>query len=499
MIASFIGLQFQTGTPQMFRYAGTNVAAVGSSFGTADIAVTSSLSNNCMPCGRVIRFGGLNTYVATVDTNIYRSTNGGSTWTAVHALTDIASTATQIKSGFAVVYLNGLPALAMMYQGSGAGSLNSYYGVYSFDGVTWTTQGSFTITTAGNLSNVNRGFNHTVVQGSTVYIQAGSSSAAGGSSSDYTFIYQPGANSITAANPSGIGNGNMSPTICEFNNRIFVLYVRTAATTLTLGEIVGNNSTVISSLQTGMPSTTSGTGTLFVDGVNMYAIATGSDGAGSNTGFKVWQISSTLTVTEITSTVLPTILRSAYPLTAGIAEGRVQAIIDGVTSPGSAPTIYLYFSFSANTNYALYQWNGNATEITLISQGGTTLHSLPFFGNVTGTYFVADSVYPSTTGISVEVTNRIFTATGVRLSFKIYGTSAGGAVSFRVYVGAANEEYPTTAGTLTDPSVGAISGGNINTGLTADNGVTTYQVTWAAQTDGFTTNSQFRLVGDAFV
>jgi len=498
VIAPFIGLQFQTGTPQMFRYAGTNVAAVGNSFGTADTAVTVSNSNNCMPCGRVIRFGGLNTYVATVDTHIYRSTDGGSTWTAVHTLTDIATAMTQAKSGFAVVYLNGLPALAMIYQGSGGGSCNSYYGAYSFDGVTWTTQGPFTIISGGNQSNVNRGFNHMVVQGSTIFIQGGSSSAAGGPSSDYTFIYQPGANSLTAANPSGIGVGNMSPTICEFNNRIFVLYVQTAATTLTLGEIVGNNATVIASLQTSMPSTTSGTGTLFVDGVNMYAIATGTNGAGSNTGFKVWQVSSSLVVTEITSTVLPTILRSAYPAGAS-AEGRVQAVIDGVTSPGSSPTIYLYFSFSANTNYALYRWNGNATEITLISQGGTTLHSLPFFSNVTGTYFIADSVYPSTTGISVEVTNRIFTATGVRLSFKIYGTSAGGAVSFRVYVGAVNAEYPTTAGTLTDPSVGAISGGNINTGLTADNGATTYQVTWAAQTDGFTTNEQFRLVGDAFV
>lgn len=494
MVAPFISLNFQvSGSPQIVRYAGTNASTVGNTFGSLDVfgtAPSGTLNLPLMPRGRVIRFGGLNTYLATVGNAIFRSTDGGTTWTSVLTLPSI-NTANHRKSGFAVVYLNGLPAVCMIYQST---STTETRGAFSFDGVTWTTQGPFT--TVGNGATANVGFNDTLVMGSTMVVALGSGPAG----TDVVIFYTPGSNNQVAVTPAGIGNSNVSPAICVFNNRLFVLYVRTASTNLTLGEIVGQQAVVIdliesSSFGLGMSGSAC---TLFVDGANMYAISLGSNGT-SNTGFKVWQFTAALTRTEITSTVLPTVLRSAFPSFGGNFSTRCLAIVDGVTSPGSSPTIYLMFSASSNSIWALYRWNGNATEISLISQGGSTLQSIPFFDNVTGTYFVSDSVFPSTAGISVEITNRIFTATGVRLSFKIYGTSAGGAVSFRVYVGDEFAEYPTIAGTLTDPSVGAISGGNINTGLTADNGATTYLVTWAAQTDGFSTNEQFRLIGDAFV
>lgn len=454
----------------MIRYAGASSSFVGNSFGTAD--VVSGASNEIQPAGRVIRFGGLNTYLAATGTNIWRTTDGGTTWTAVYTFTPMTQTGN--KSGFTVVYLNGVPAVNIIWSATN----HDLYNTYSFNGVTWTTQGPVTFV---NLGGTELGLNEQVVSGSTIYC----------ATPREMIISIPGANNIVFTTLSGQQLNVYATAVCEFNNRIFTLYIQTAGTTLTIGEIVGVTPSVIASLVTGVGPNDHGGGTLFVDGTNMFAISP----MGSTGGLRCWQISSSLTVTEITSTVIPATLSGATLS----SSSRSRTVIDGVSSPGSAPTIYVFFASNANSLWAVYRWNGNAAQMSLIDQGGSTRHSIPFFDNVTGTYFVADSVFPSTNGISVEITNRTFTATGVRLSFKIYGTSAGGAANFRIYVGASNAEYPTTAGTLTDPSVGTISGSNINIGLTADNGATTYQVTWAAQTDGFATNSEFRLIGDAFV
>lgn len=479
MIAPFIALNYQVGTPQMVRYAGASPAPVGNTFGTADTVATAA--NTTQPNGRIIQFGGLNTYLAATGNNIWRTTDGGTTWTSVYTFTGLnpgGGIPNANKSGFNIFYLNGIPAVGIMYI-TLSGSWSMFF-AYSFNGITWTT----VTATFVNIGGTEVGVNDSLVIGNTIFYSI--------ATRPEILIALPGAATNIFMTPSGAASNQLTPSFCQFNNRVFILYIRTASTTLTLGEIVGQSSAVIASLDTGLTGTTGqGMGALFVDGVNMYAIARGSAG-----GYRAWQIDSALSVTEITSTVLPSVLTTASSQGGGT---RMRVLIDGVSSPGSSPDIYLYYAASADSMWAAYQWNGNAAQITLITQGGSTRTSLPFVNNVTGSYFVADSVFPSTAGISVEITNRIFTATGVRLSFKIYGTSAGGATSFRVYVGDENAEYPTVAGTLTNPSVGAISGGNINTGLTADNGVTTYQVTWAAQTDGFSTNEQFRLIGDAFV
>jgi hypothetical protein len=487
MVAPFIALQYQS-TPQMIRYAATNATGVGNTFGTADGSISSATLNPLMPVGRVIRFGGLNTYVAAVGDSIYRTTNGGTTWTSVLTIPSIG-TDNNRKSGFAVIYLNGRPAIVMIY--SESASTTALRAVYSFDGVTWTTQGPFTALSVS--AGADLGFNQMVVSGSTLFCSTLSSAG----NAPQIVIYDPGSNSAVGVAPTGASasSSQVGPSLCEFNNRIFFLYMQSAGTTLALAEIVGQTTTVISSLDTLTATTAFGAAALFVDGTSMYAIA-----IGSTSGLKCWEISSALTVTNISTTVLPTVLTSTLPVdSGGHRSTRVLPVIDGVTSPGSSPTIYLYISITANGPWALYQWNGGATQISMISQGGSSLHSLPFFKNVTGTYFVADSVFPSTAGISTEITDRTFTASGIRLSFKIYGTSAGGDASFRVYVGGSTAEYPTTAATLSSPSVGTISGSTINIGLTADNGATTYQVTWDAQTDGFTTNTEFRLIGDAFI
>lgn len=486
MVAPFIAVS-NVVTPQMRRYAGASAAAVGNSFGAVDTGF--GAGGGSVPSGRVIRFGGLNTYLAAVSTNIYRSTDGGSTWTVVLALPSADSSNSARKSGFSVIYLNGLPAVALIYARTAA--TNTWGGAYSFDGVTWTTQGPFTgvsLTSTGGTFG-SGSYVSQIVSGSTLYcgfIHPGTSMSA--------IIWSPGSNSGSAFSLPG-GTSGTDPAVVEFNNRIFVCGAGSGGVgqDFRLWELVGNAGTLISTPVSTTAGFLTGSATgAFVDGAFMYIM-----GRSSSTGLQIFQYDSALSPTTITSTVFPAALITCN------GQAKIISMIDGVSSPGSAPTIYLWFtnntSGSGGGPWALYQWNGPATQISLIDQGGSSADCIPFFKNTTGTYFIADSVFPSTTGISVEITNRIFTATGVRLSFKLYGTSAGGAVSFRIYVGGTDAEYPTTAGTLIDPSVGAISGGNINTGLTADNGVTTYLVTWAAQTDGFATNSEFRLVGDAFV
>lgn len=480
MIAPFVALQYQSTPVTMIRYAATNSSMIGTSFGSADAGIAATL-NVVQPNGRVINFGGLNTYLAATGDSIYRTTDGGTTWTQVLTLASI-NAENHRKSGFSVVYLNGIPAVTLIYS-----SLDTTIRtVYSFDGLNWTAQGPFTITSLGAGTDV--GFNRTIVIGSTLYMAITNTARI--------IIYDPGANNAIEVTPSGAAGAGQSPGICEFNNRVFVLATRTTGTTLTLFEIVGQTSTIISSLASQPTATATGQAALFVDGTNMYAIGLGADASG---GLACFQVTSALAVTDISTTVLPAVLRTNIPTDSGGSNKsiRVIPVIDGVSSPGSSPTIYLYISITANGPWALYQWNGNATQISLISQGGSSLHSLPGFGNVTGSYFVADSVFPSTSGITVEITNRTFTSNGVRLSFKLYGSV--GSVSFRAYVGDSTAEYPTTACTLTNPSVGAISGGTINTGLTADNGATTYQVTWASQTDGFAQNAEYSLIGNAFV
>jgi len=471
MVSPFIATSINT-TTKMLRYTGAAAAGVGGSSLPASDTGYSVLQQ---PSGRVIRFNGLNTYIATAGSAIYRSTDGGNSWTLIFSLPSISAT-NAAKSGFTITYINGIPYLVMFY----ADTSSFVRMAYSSDGLNWTTVTNSTIIGAV-------GYNQTLAVAGTVYMGMDLSG-----SGKRIAIGSPASNSLSLVTITGAATG-VSPDIVQYNNRIIVLYYLNTGGFAALGEVVSGSWVPLLSVTGGIGVPSSGHWAMFVDGGFIYIIVY------SSVGFQAYEINTTITgSTNISSTVLPSALLgavgSALPITS-----RIRTVIDDVSTPGTVQ-IYLYVTTTDTTTasvpWAAYRWNGSGSLMTLVNQGGSSNDALPFFKNAQGTYFVSDSVFPSTVGITVEIIDRTFTASGVRLSFKLYGSQ--GSVSFRVYYGDVDAEYPLTLGTLSNPSVGTISGGNTNTGLTADNGATTYLVTWDAQTDGFDTNEQFRLVGDAF-
>ena len=464
-ISPFLALNIRNGTPQLRNYVNATPTSFGSTFGAADTdtGFTANIIKGYVP---VVRLGGSQTFLATVGNAVYRSTDGGTTWTSVKTLTGIGALYQSGKIGLWVIYNTGVPTAVVSWTEGGS----PVHFSSTTDGATWTSD--VTIATINLYAPVD-----TVVwQGNLVswwgYVN-------GSGSAPQSVTYNPSTNSASVS--SDTNNGfNLSTCLCVFQNRLFAL-VQTSSGSVLLREQIGGVWMAQQTIATGISGTAITDQTkvaLFTDSTNMYAfwykgVAT--------TGWQCTQFDSSLTATNITSSVIPAGLDTTATTTS-----RWQIIVDCRANPGTF-NIWGYYAPNGNqsTNWTEYQWNGNSSLMTLVQTGGDVADGMPFVRHSQGdTFFTASEFYVEILGFSAG------SAGNITVTYALYSDTGSGTASVQGFFGTGDQAYPLSPATINGVPAGTV------TGIPLDG--SHHTLTWNAQTDGFTPGSQAKFVLEQF-
>jgi hypothetical protein len=468
-IAPFLALNSRSGTPQLKRYINATPAFVGVTFGTGDTDTAASLDTER---GYVpgVKFGGSQTFLATVGNEVYRSTDGAATWTLVKTFTTgthINTNVTVAKSGLFVLHVAGVATAVVITHNHGTAN---YYAHTSTNGTSWTTLGAFA---AGGTSFFSP--QDSVVMNGKLLTLWESPLAT----SFILSTFDPATGTMTFATLS-VGGASYHGALAVFNNRLFALTMDNASSgRWLLHELIAGVWTLVETLSVGFSSTTA-KGCLFVDGSNMVGMVPPTP---TTTGWKCYSWDSVLVRTTRTSTAIPTALAS------GLADTqRMSMIVDNRTTPGSVPTFWIYQSVSGAAASALnqWQWNGVSSFIGTLpgsaasapnDSGGSARDNLPWVQHAQGaTFWTSGEAYLEQQGTSAAVG-------GITTTFKLYSDAGTGTASVRAWRGVADDEYPLSAATLT---------GTL-TGLAKDN-TTVHSIVWQAVTDGFAAGQRAKFV-----
>jgi len=477
----FLGMQL-AGSPTLILYNNPpSSITLGSSFGTAE-AGTSTVDQ---PVNRAIYFTGSNIYntsgsagsfYATVGDSIYRTLDGGNTWSVAATLT-LINASNHDKSGLNIVTgLNGLQYMCLVYLDT-SGLMR---GVRTTDGYTWISDGPF-----GSADN-SGGFTQDTVLGDSLYTFSSTSSSAN------VVIYQMGNGNISAiAGPTSFTTSRAA--MCVWDNMIYIAgYVSSTRPLYTLNGGSFGQVKNLATVSSGTNATTTNKLGMFVDGSSLYVF---SLQVGASTGWACYKIDTpgTYTVTDITSTVIS----GSMAVQGGGGPGTSSRILTYVEpdSAGTNPTKYLLYSAdgTAGTAFELFQWNGPSAAMSSIASGGDVAHAVTVSKRSAsngvyatfGTYPYIISSGPTTSG-----------TVGWRVNFTLwqgsYSPSNNPDVKIRLWFGGSNDEYLQQVGTLANPAVSLVPGtpgpvapnGTLGpnntsiTGLTADGGLTLYSMTW---------------------
>ena len=465
-IKPFLAINSRNGTPQVKRYINASPANIGVAISGAVIDTDATTLGDNRGYPAVVKFGGSQTFLATIGLDIYRSTDGGASWTSVKTFTagtHISSSYSVAKSGLFVLYNAGVATAVIITHNQASAN---YYAHTSTNGTTWTTSGPFTAAA----SAVFRPLDSVAWDGKLVTWWNSTGAL------NVSTIFDPVVATMTIT--SRTTGGLFSAALTVFNNALYaLLHDGNAGGTYYLDKFVAGawvNQQTVSSF--GNTNTTSKE-CLFVDGTNMIAfISTG-------TAWKAFRWDSGLTQTEITSSVVPTALASGLS-----ASQRMSVIVDSAGTPGSAPSIWIYQSVDGGAATALNQWKWNgissyigdtpgSTSSASNDSGGSARDSLPFVQHAQGaTFWTSGEDYVEEKGTSP-------TPGGITVTFTLYSDTGSGTASIRAWRGVSTDEYPLAAATLT---------GTL-TGLAKDNS-TVHSIVWNAVADGFSAGDRSKFV-----
>jgi len=475
-IAPFLALNNRTGTPQVRRYVNATPTPIGVSIPGAVIDTESGGDvSRARGYPAVIKFGGSQTFLAVTGLSVYRTTDGGATWATVLTLTGthIDTGATIAKSGLFVLHVNGVATACLVTNNRGNGN---FFAFTSTNGTSWTTLGPF----ASGFSDREHPTDSVVHDGRLITTWTG-----GGNTTGLSSIFDPVAGTMTFATfATAQGNTmNLGGALCVFNDRVFSLTQEASASGHTiLKELVAGVWVLIGTdIIAGNSDFQTSKLCLFVDGTDMVGFVPKAS------SWDAYKWDAAMTRTNITTLVVPTALASGLANTQ-----RMSVIVDERATPGTAPTIWLYQSTdgSAGASQNQWAWNGVSSFIGTLpgsaasgsdDSGGSARDDLPYVKHAQG------STFWTSTEDYIEEVARSPVVGGLLISFKLYSDGGVGTASVRAWYGVANDEYPLSAATLTGTT----------TGLAKDN-TTVHQVTWQAQTDGFSSGQKAKFVLEKF-
>lgn len=416
---------------------------------------------------RIVRYRGHQTWVAVQGTNIYRSTNAGSSWSSVLSDSDLGSHV--CKSGLYVVEVAGTTQLVLLTRTGTSGNFAIFT---SEDGSSWTKHGPYS------------GFTN-----QTMALQAGTIwrgrlyCCAGTGSSGRSYAVDLHTRTLTQATLTGLNSNFNDAALCVFDDKLYGLWHKSSSTATLYQYVPGSN--------TWVEKVTLGSGVangdadrkscLFVQGSHLYAIFCQGSGVGPIYEWKAYQIDSSLSATDVSDDTLDPV--DVHAGTSPGAGARV-AVIAEAGSAGGVPEIDLYFAPDATatpsaTQVVVFRWNGPSTDVTELDNGSAACAAWPFGVQYSGNVF-----WTSGQRVIEQVSSSPVQG-GTRRKFRLYSPNGSpDDVDVRAWYGSAADEYPcgasaaNEAAELSDPSDGSMSGNTV-TGLdAADNGSTTFEVTW---------------------
>jgi hypothetical protein len=473
----FLMTNFRSGTPSVRRANGGSETQVANTFGTAEspVRVGAALSSS-----KVAQFKGSNTLYAFVRGVVHKTTTGVGAWSTAHSMTS-PTTQTQ-HYGPCIVAVNGVQTMVVISAISGG---STHQAAHSTDGTTWVNKAISASLSAGTSGDPQ----FVYVWRNKIYWTIDQPAGQW-----RLYEYDPATDSYSVFLISlldGYSANSAIPDIEAFNGGLYLCGKDPTPTGARLIEFTGAGFTT--TIANFGPAWTGDSGEtawcLVTDGTLLFAfIIYGSSVA--NVGFYCFEISSSFTTTDRTTTVLPVGLRGG----AGNSLGgyRMRAIVDQEVNQ-TTPNIYLAINPNGlgipGTAWDIYKWNGNAA---LIGVAGAADHSLgdsgyamPFMHRGGGQEFWTLGQR------DIEITTTVVTPGIITISFVLYSTTGTDVVDVDITYND-EDEIPKGACTLQNPSAGSMSVNQIQ-GLTADNS-TVYTVDWDVITDALPSNSNYGLV-----
>jgi hypothetical protein len=464
MATPYLCLNNRTGTPTVKRVVGGAPVDQGVALPSA---TTETDDWNLLPGSqRAIRFGGYQTWIVVQKSRIYRTTDAGATYSTVFGPdTDLGDAG---KTGPYLFYINGTATLVVIAINS-SGAMRQFT---STDGITWTKSG--TLSSPGGA--VNYPFVSTVQwRGSLYFIRRNTSTA-----STPSYALNPGAGTLTEIAQT-VGGGQYNYDMCAVNDKLFQLAYDSGGPSWKLFELSGGAWVLRVTIVTVGGITNTGAPALFYDNASGRLVALMMSGTGPS--YRAFSIDpSTFGTTDLGATIT-----GAFGTADDAAIFRV--IYDGSVTVGGTPVPFICYKSTGGAGAMTeFQWNGVASAPTSVGSGVDAAFCVPFGDQATA----GGSVFWTSGQRHVERLTATPVAGGVRYGFKLYSPNASvDTVSVAWIRGLAASEFPATPfASLQNPSAGTISGGNQIDGLdAADNGATTFLVTWDASGDGYPNNA----------
>jgi hypothetical protein len=333
--------------------------------------------------------------------------------------------------------------------------------IVTFDGTTWSESATVTLSGGQNIDTIKA----EIVYRNQLHILGQASAGTVSTTSLFS--------------PAGTGSGALGsitgddPSICIFNDRLFMS--KTTGVNRVLREYTGTWNDVATIAASGRSlNYRTAQSALMTDGTSMFAFW-GSDNIGGGTQ-RCYEINAALSPTDRTSTVLPSALTSAIGGTEA-ATAHWMCVYDSNTTPGSTqPWLYYAASATSGTTFTVYQWNGNASVMTVADTGGDVAHSLPTEVAGGERIWTAGELDIKITGVAPALGGEI-------ISFIASG-DAGNANKTVTFQWTNQGEPTSSSATLTGTATGGTASRSGNSVINVDaDGTTTYTVVWDTATD----------------
>jgi hypothetical protein len=480
--------------PQLYIYRDIDRIPLGVT--TSTEAANATYLTTTIPTNHVVRHKQYIYWLTPVNSSsecgIYRSSDLGETWEFALDTNAAGGVIGNEQSYIFNMMIDGTPTLCWF---GADGNSAQYRFSMSTDGTTWTTN-SVTASTIGSGSAGFILFHSFTPVGNYLYFTGNTGSVTLNTS--IVRIDWTKAGSVTIAESQEITASHPVGDFCQFNGKLyhFRLDGTSSATTTNIFEVSGLAMTVAQTFThtaAGSLSTNNyAQWAAFSDGTNMYLFHY----ANNADGWLVKQIDSGLTVTDITSSVIPTYLST----NTGGQESRVHVMVDPLSDP-TTPDIYLY-CFNQDVDYGnqrsitpwfVYKWNGPSSLLTL--EGGVgSIFDLITWNKTTrgGSQGYFQLYLDDKTSPHVEIIGKATQTNAVKIQFQLFSSDSTRTVKVSGFFeekSTADALHPAQA-TLSNPSHGSLVS-NVIENLTTDNGATTYLVTWESGTDGIANKESY--------
>lgn len=337
-----------TGTVGMYLltpYGATSYGFLGGTIGT------SFFNSETWPSPHAVQFGSKIYHRYYISLYEYDTISGNN---AVFRQASDASANSGSAEWYGGVYITNIGGdwYLVYFYPTNAGSLKAER--YHFASNTWLT--SSNIHAAGDADFALPRFQY----GSDIYWHLGNSSNM--TAAPTTYKYSISGN--TASSFSGPANtyGN-TISMVSYLGGLYALGHGTAG--LQLFQLIGGLWQLISTINATGPSTTHSPTQMFTDGTYLYCIA-----YYATSGWRMWQLTSGLVATEITSSVFPTYLRSNTGLNYQASFRGIH--VDSHTDP-SNPEIWLTYSAGSKTlgaGLSWFRWMGPSSVMNYVGDAG---------------------------------------------------------------------------------------------------------------------------------